>query len=96
MTTPDSGSAPERASIVKLIEQLEASCSWKSERQWCAYLCAVLYGIVAALQGAQFLIVYCGVLVVIFMFQGFGEKRTRKQVDLLVQLVQELEKKKET
>jgi len=30
------------------------------------------------------------------MLQGFSEQRTRKQVDLLVQLVQELEKQKET
>ncbi len=37
---------------------------------------------------------YCGVLVVIFMLQTFSEQRTRRQIDLLVQLVQELEKKK--
>lgn len=97
MTTPNSltsESTPERASIITLVEQLQASCSWKPEGQWRAYLCAVLYGIVAALQGTQFFILYCGVLVVVFMLQGLSEKRTRKQIDLLVQLVQELERKK--
>jgi hypothetical protein len=98
MTTPDSltaGSTPERASIISLIEQLEASCSWKPEGHWRAYLCAILYGFIAALQGTQFLILYCGILVVVFMLQGFSEQRTRKQISLLVQLVQELEKKKQ-
>ena len=37
---------------------------------------------------------YCGVLVVVFLLQTYSEQRTRRQIDLLVQLVQELEKKK--
>ena len=97
MTTPTlstSGGTPERAAILALIEQLQASGSWKPKGQWWrAYLCAVLYGFIAALQGMQFLILYCGILVVIFMFQGFNEERNRGQIDLLVQLVRELEKK---
>ena len=96
MTTPDtltSGSTPERASINTLIERLQASCSWKPEGQWRAYVCAVLYGIIAAIQGTQFFLLYCGVLVVVFMLQSFSEQRTRKQIDLLVELVRELEKK---
>ncbi|HTV43347.1 MAG TPA: hypothetical protein VMF08_22485 [Candidatus Sulfotelmatobacter sp.] len=99
MTTPNSlasESTPERAGITTLIEQLQASCSWKPIGQWRAYLCAVLYGIIAAIQGTQFFLVYCGILVVVFMLQGFSEQRTRRQIDLLVQLVKELEKKKET
>ena len=99
MNTSDSlplGSAPERSRLVTLIEQLQASCSRKAEGRWRVYLCAVCYGFIAALQGTQFFILYCGVLVVVLMLQGFSEQRTRKQVDLLVQLVQELEKQKET
>ena len=97
MTTPDSitsGSAPERASINTLIERLQASCSWKPGGQWRANLCAVLYGIIAALQGTQFFVLYCGVLVVVFMLHSFSEQRTRKQIDLVVELVRELEKKR--
>jgi hypothetical protein len=97
MTTPDSltsGSTPERASIITLVEQLQASCSWKPEGHWRAYFCAVCYGFVAAFQGVQFFMLYCGVLVVVFLLQTYGEQRTRRQIDLLVQLVQELEKKK--
>ena len=97
MTTPTSfasGGAPERATILTLIEQLQASCSWKPKGQWRAYLCAILYGCIAALQGTQFFILYCGVLVVVFMLQGFSERRTRRQIDLLVQLARELEKKR--
>ena len=98
MTTPNSliaGSTPERALSISLIEQLEASSSWKPEGHWRPYLCAILYGFIAALQGTQFFILYCGILVVIFMLQGFSEQRTRRQISLLVQLVQELEKKKQ-
>jgi hypothetical protein len=96
MTTPSltSESTPERASIITLIEQLQASCSWNPKGHWRAYFCAVCYGFIAAFQGVQFFIMYCGVLVVIFMLQTFSEQRTRRQIDLLVQLVQELEKKK--
>lgn len=98
MTTSNSlasGSTPERAGITTLIEQLQASCSWKPGVEWRAYLGAVLYGFIAAHQGTQFLFVYCGILVVVFMLQGFSEQRTRRQIDLLVQLVKELENKKE-
>jgi hypothetical protein len=97
MTTPDtltSGSTLESASVNTLIERLQASCSWKPTNHWLAYFCAVLYGFIAAKQGAQFLILYCGILVVVFMLQGFSEQRTRRQISLLVQLVQELDKKK--
>jgi len=96
MTTPQStsGSAPEHANIIGLIEQLQASCSWKPKGQWRAYLCAVLYGFIAAFQGWSFLLVYCLIMAVVFMLQAFSEQRTRRQIDLLVQLVQELEKKK--
>jgi hypothetical protein len=94
MSTPDSptsGSTPERASIIALIEQLQASSSWKPKGQWLAYLCAVLYGFIAVHQGTQFFIVYCGVLVVVFMLQASSEQRARRQLDLLVGLVRELE-----
>jgi len=96
MTTPDAlttGSTPERASIINLIEQLQASCSRKMDGQWSAYLCAVCYGVVAALEGRQYFLVYCGVLTVVFLLQSASEKRTRKQIDLLVELVRELDKK---
>ena len=95
MTTPHSSASgtPERASTLALIEQLQGSCSWKPKGQWRAYLCAVLYGFIAALQGTQFFILYCGVLVVVFLLQHFSEQRARRQIDLLVQLVQELERK---
>lgn len=96
MTTPPSptsGSTPESASTIALIEQLQASCSWKPKGQWRAYLCAVLYAFIAALQGRQFFILYCGVLVVVFLLQHFSEQRTRRQIDLIVQLVWGFEKK---
>jgi len=38
-------------------------------------------------------LVYCGVLTVVFLLQSASEKRTRKQIDLLVELVRELDKK---
>jgi len=38
--------------------------------------------------------VYCGALVVVFTIHGVIEERNRKQMNLLLQLVQELERKK--
>lgn len=61
--------------------------------QWRAYACAVLYGFIAHNQGSPFFILYCGVLVIVFMLHSFSERRTCRQIDLLVQLVRELENK---
>ena len=94
MSTPNlsaSGSSPEHDRIVVLIEQLQASVSWNPKGQWRAYLCAVLYGVIAALQGDLGL--YAGVLVVVFLLLQFNEQRTRRQIDLTVQLFRELDKK---
>lgn len=97
MTTPDSltaGDPPERARLIALIEQLQASCSWSPKGYWRPYLVAGLYGIIAVMEGGKFFAVYCGVSVVVFMLQSFSEQRTRKQIDLLVELIRELEKKR--
>ncbi len=83
-----------RNRLATLLEQLQASCSPRSKARWLPYFCVVCCGVVAALQGRQFLILYLGVFVVVFMLQGFSDQRTRKQIDLLVQLVQELERRR--
>ncbi len=88
------GSKTERASAFTLIE-LQSSCSWKPKGYWRVYLYAILYGIIAGLLGgAEFFILYCCVLVVVFVLDDFNEKRTQRQIGLLMQLVQELEKEK--
>lgn len=96
MNTPTSlasGSTPERATILALIDQLQASSS-KPTGEVTAYVCAVLYGYIAHSQGSEFFILYCGVLAVFFLFRSASERRTRQQVDLLVQLARELEKQR--
>jgi hypothetical protein len=95
MTTPDSlssGDAPEPVSITTLAEQLQASCSSKPKNYWRLNLLIVCYGIIAALQGWHFFILYCGMLVVVFTVQGYNEQRMRRQFELLAQLAQKLEK----
>jgi hypothetical protein len=53
----------------------------------------VFCGFIAAVQGTQVFIVYCGVLVVVFTVQAFLEQRTRKQINLIIQIARELEAK---
>ena len=97
MTTPNplsQESLPDSASSRTLIEQLQESMSWKHKSLWPAYIFSVFYGVISALQGSSFLMVYCGALVVVFTIHGVIEERNRKQMNLLLQLVQELERKK--
>jgi len=89
--SPVSGITPERAKIDALIKQLKASSEGdKLEKR--AYWCAFLYGLIAALQGLDFLILYCGVLVVVLMFHSASEQRASKEIDLLLKIVRELER----
>src|SRR5262249_50718742 len=97
MPTSDSlppGSEPDRARLDTLIERLRSSSRVPSTPGLLVLFLAACYGITAAFQGSQFLLLYCGVLVVVFALHGLNEKRTRKQIDLLVQIVRELEEKR--
>jgi hypothetical protein len=96
MGTPQSpapGREPDPARMQELIEQLQ-SRSWKSSGVWRAYACAVLYGVMAAIAGGQFFILYSGGLVVVFLLHDSSERRIRMQSDLLAQLVREMERKR--
>ena len=72
---------------------MRASCTWKAKVYWHAYVCAVLYWAIALLQGTEFFILYGGGLVVLVLIQEANDKRARKQVDLIVDLIREVEKK---
>ena len=56
-------------------------------------MCAALYCVAAVLEGRSFLVLYLGVLVVVFLLHASNEQRSRRQMDLLVQLVRELDRK---
>lgn len=90
--TPASGNGPDRASVAALIEQLQSPVTWKDYGLWRAYLCAVLYGAIAAIQGREFFILFSGVLVVAFLLHDSMHQRNQRQVDVLVKLVRELER----
>jgi hypothetical protein len=84
---------PDRANLDRLIEQLRSSSRFPSTPGLLVLVVAVCYGVIAANQGTQFLLLYLGVLVVVFTLQGSNETRNRKQIGLLVQILRELEEK---
>ena len=85
--------APPAPQPIPLIEQLRAL---RSEKPIITYIIAVLYGIAAYCYGARFACIYLGGLVVIFTLQSFNDRRNRRQMDLLAQLVKELEEKEKS
>jgi hypothetical protein len=96
MITPHAGipnSGPEGPGIHALVEQLQSPLSWKDSWLWPAYVCAILYGVVAASQGRPFLVQFLGTMVVGFLLQAATEQRLRQRVDVLVQIVRELERR---
>lgn len=90
---PTSANGPERPSIHALVAQLQAPFSWKDTGHWRVYLCVVLYGAIAAMDGRPYLVHFLGAMVVVFLLQASNEQRTRRQIDVLVQIVRELERK---
>ena len=60
-----------------------------------AYLCASLCGVISALIGRNFFILYCEIFVVIALFQSVNERRNRKQIGLLIHLIQDIERENE-
>jgi len=76
----------------ELIEHLQ-SRSWISMRLWPAYVCAVAYGVVAALDGAQFFKLYSAVVTVVLLLHDSSERRIRMQTDVLARLFREIERK---
>ena len=89
---PASGSGPERPSIHALIEQLAAPYSWKDSGQWLATVNALIFGAVG-LHGWPSLVHFSGIMVVVFLLHELNERRTRRQIDVLVQIVRELERR---
>jgi len=87
--------APENSRLTGLIGLLRATRSPTAKDNWGIYVCAVCYGIIAFHQGLSVLGIYCGVLVLVFMIRGAINRRTRDQIDLLVEIVRELEIRKE-
>jgi hypothetical protein len=84
---------PERANLDTLIDQLRLQ-SKPALSVGLVFFLAICYGYIAYVYGYPFLMTYLGVLVVVFTLHGYYEKRTRKRIDLLVQIVQKLEEKK--
>lgn len=91
--SPAPANAPDGINPHTLLQQLQASPSWTSTGLWRAYVCAALYAVVAAMQGRHFFALYCGVLVVAFLLHAASEQRTRRQMELLAQLLGELSRK---
>ena len=62
------------------------------------YIVSVCYGVIAWLQGSDFLIIYLGVLVVMFSMLGLQDAHMRRiqvQIDLLVKLLRDEQEKRD-
>ena len=62
------------------------------------YIVSVCYGVIALLQGSAFLIIYCGLLVVMFVILGLHDAHVRMvqaQIDLIVKLLRDQQQKKD-
>ena len=62
------------------------------------YIVSVCYGVIALLQGRDFFIIYCGLLVVMFVILGLHDAHMRMiqaQIDLIVKLLRDEQEKKD-
>jgi hypothetical protein len=84
-----------QSKLAQLLGQLREFQSKTTHAYWRVYFVSACYGFVAAMQGIKFLIVYLGVLVVIFMIHGIIERRHQQQMNLIVELIEELQKQKQ-
>jgi hypothetical protein len=96
MNEPDptiSLSIPKLLRFNKLLEELQTSCSFRWKEYLVPLLLALCYGFIANIEGYKFLLIYSGLLVVSGGFQQVADRRNRKQVELLIELLRELEDK---
>ena len=84
---------PERARLAALLKELKAPSSWQLKGTWSLWLCIAAYGAIAVSQGTEFAMQFFGMLVIVFAVQETNDRRARKQVDLIVDLIREVEKK---
>ena len=84
---------PKRANLDTLIDQLRLQ-SKPAGSMGLVFFLAICYGFIAYVYGTPFIMTYLGVMAVVFTLHAYYEKRTRKRIDLLVQIVQELEEKR--
>ena len=53
-----------------------------------------MFGYVAWMQGGQFATIYFGLLTVIISMDNTSERRTQRQIDLVVELIREIQNDK--
>lgn len=83
----------ERARLAALVKELQAPSSWQFKGTWVLWFCIAAYGAIAVSQGDEFAMQFFGMLVIVFAVQAANDERARKQLDLIVDLIREVEKK---
>jgi hypothetical protein len=80
--------------LPSLLQQLEKTRSpnWKAEVL--VYIIAILYACVAYLQGPKHLLMYFCILTVIFSVWSRIEVKRKREIELLKEIIEELEKSK--
>ena len=80
--------------LTSLLQQLEKSRSQKWRTELLVYIIAILYTGVAYLQGPKHLLMYLCILTVIFSVWSRIEMKRKREIELLKEIIEELDKSK--
>jgi hypothetical protein len=65
------------------------SAGWRA--YWRIYLGSLCYGAIAWLQGGKFLLLYLGIMVIVFMLHEMSLRRVERQIDSVIETLRELQ-----
>ena len=80
--------------LPSLLLQLEKNCSHNWRAEILVYTIAILYACIAYLQGPKHLLMYFCILIVIFSVWSRIEVKRRREIELLKEIIEELDKSK--
>jgi hypothetical protein len=90
-TSPTSGNSTS-IRFTALIAQLQAFRSSGLRAYWRVLFVALCYGVIAWHQGENFLMLYLGMMVVVFMLHDMSVRRVERQIDSVLDTLRELQK----
>jgi hypothetical protein len=91
-----SGAGQPASEIADLLEQLRAEQKPRFSTYLLPIVLATAFGVIACSDGRAYAGVYFAALTIAFLLHGISERRTRQQIDLVVDLLGENKKTKDS
>ena len=91
-SSSQTGAIPQSVRFSALIARLQTFRSSGLKAYWRVYLAALCYGGIAWIQGEKFLMLYLGIMVIVFMLHEMSVRRVERQIDSVLDSLRELQK----